>query len=188
MATQDSKLCPEQCHPSAHCPFREKAAQRRHCERATGTYRPGTRCSVGAAVAGPGRARESLGGPGRATQHSHVSRFARGDQMSSPETAVALQEAWVEPAREAKVHTQHQEKRNETHYCSIVGHGHMGSLETEVVSAWARQGLRWKPLLRAYTETTARSPGIPAEQEGWSGQAGGLSTKKTQSYPGSTGA
>lgn len=84
--------------------------------------------------------RAAVARPVRATQHSHVSRFARGDQMSSPETAIALQEARVEPAREAKVHNQHQEKRNETHYCSIAGHGHMGSLETEVVSAWARQG------------------------------------------------
>lgn len=78
--------------------------------------------------------------PVRVTQQTHVSRLARGDQMSPPETAVALQEAQVEPAREVQVHTQHKEKLNESCYCSIVGCGHISSLETEVISAWARQG------------------------------------------------
>lgn len=61
----------------------------------------------------------------------------------------------------------------------------MGSLETEVISAWARQGSEVERhatvdmlyLLGAFTETTARCPGLTTEQEGWSGQAGGLSTE-----------
>lgn len=60
--------------------------------------------------------------------------------MLPPESAVALQEAQVEPGREVQVQTQYQEKQNESYYCSIVGCGHMGSLETEMLSAWARQG------------------------------------------------
>lgn len=71
--------------------------------------------------------------------------------MSSPETAVALQEAQVEPAREAQVHTQHQEKRNEAHYCSIVGHG-----------TWAA----WRQMWSLHGQ--GRCPGVATEQERWS--------------------
>lgn len=97
--------------------------------------------------------------------------------MSPPETTVALQEARAEPAREVQVHTQHQEKLSEYYYCSTVGCGYMGSLEMQVVSAWARQRseverdmLQWKPLLGVYTETTTRCPGVTTEQEGCQGR------------------
>lgn len=65
---------------------------------------------------------------------------------------VYLQEAQVEPSRQAQVPTG---KRNEADYGSTVGHGHKGRLEAEVVSAWARKGSEVET--RTAMETPARA-------------------------------
>lgn len=100
--------------------------QRRHCEGATRIHTPGTQCPVGSSH---GQACESSSRPTPAD----LPRETRCHHQS----LVYLQEAQVEPARQAQVPTG---KRNEANYCSTEGHGHTGSLEAEVVSVWARKG------------------------------------------------